>query len=309
MVVAPLPAKRSGLRPALQDEIVALLEPLAVVDRIRVGPPGLDADAAHEAREHAAARDQIRHGDLLGHPDGVVLDGQDVAEQEELRPSGRAGENGSGHVGAHVHARGRGVMLVDHQAFEARLIGELVLGEVALVIGRGLLAVEEAVRQLEPERGILVALRVRELVMWHLAEVVELHARAVSGTSGCGAERKSSTRRANVSGCSSGGRWPHASSTVSVARGRARWYCSPQTTGTMRSSRPHTISVGFVTRGRKRSRRGSCMYGFQVSRAVISRLRVAISTSAGVGGRPNNSSHSGTVVGSCTVMPRSCGGG
>ncbi len=35
------------------------------------------------------------------------------------------------------------------------------------------------------------------------------------------------------------------------------------------------------------------MYGFQVSRAAISRLRVAISSSAGVGDWPNSSSHSG----------------
>src|SRR5215467_4456177 len=44
VIVAALPAERARLRPALQDQIVALLEALAVVDRIRVGPPGLDAD-------------------------------------------------------------------------------------------------------------------------------------------------------------------------------------------------------------------------------------------------------------------------
>jgi hypothetical protein len=105
-----------------------------------------------------------------------------------------------------------------------------------------------------------------------------------------------------------GGRWPHRSRTVNVALGSSVRYCSPHTTGTIRSWRPQTISVGFVTRGRKCASRGLCMYGFQVSRAVISRLRSATSCSAGVGGFANSSSHSGTVAGSCTVSSRSCGG-
>src|SRR5438477_11926486 len=73
VVVAPLPPERPFRGPAFQDEIVALLEALAVVDRVRVRPPRLDADPAHEAREYAAARDQIRHRELLGHPHRVVL--------------------------------------------------------------------------------------------------------------------------------------------------------------------------------------------------------------------------------------------
>src|SRR5262249_22272687 len=157
---------------------------------------------------------------------GVVLDRQDVAEQENLRPAGRARKDRSGHVHAHVDAGGRGVVLVDHQAVEARLIGGLVLVEVALVVGRGDRGGEEPVRELEAERGVLVPLGVRELVMWHLAEVVELHERA-------GPFRKSVTRRANASGCSTGGRCPQFSSTDSEAFGRSRRYCSPQTAGTI----------------------------------------------------------------------------
>src|SRR5262249_16615450 len=170
-------------------------------------------------------------------------------------------------------------MLADHEAGQARPVGELVLREVALVVRGGLLAIEEAVRKLEPERRVFVALLVGELVMRHLAEVVKLHRRESP-------PRKSSTRRAKTSGCSIGGRWPHRSSTVNVALGSPRRYCPPHSTGTTRSSRPQTISVGFVTRGRKCASRGLCMYGFQVRRAAISRLRVAISISWGVGGRP-----------------------
>src|SRR5207248_2418323 len=105
--------------------------------------------------------------------------------------------------------------------------------------------------------GVLVALRVGELVVRHLAEVVELHRLEPPGTP----PRKSVTRRANSSGCSRGGRWPHFSSTASFAFGRSFLYCSPHSTGTILSSRPQMMRAGFVTRGRKYGSRGLCMYG------------------------------------------------
>src|SRR5262249_58497094 len=114
----------------------------------------------------------------------------------------------------------------------------------------GLGGVEEPVRQVEAQRRVLEPLLVGELVVRHLAEVVELHGRP---------SRKSVTSCANASGCSIGGRWPQRSSTVRPARGRSRRYCSPHSTGTMRSSRPQTIRAGFATRGRKRASRGVCM--------------------------------------------------
>src|SRR4030095_89458 len=155
-------------------------------------------------------------------------------------------------VHAHVHARGRRVMLVDHEPVEARLIGELVLVQIALVVRRGDGGVEEAIGKLEAERGVLEAFLVRKLVMRHLAEVVELHGYAAF-------PRKSITRRATASGCSMGGMWPQPSSTDSVAFGRSRRYCSPHSTGTMRSSRPHTMSAGLYTRGRQCASRGLCL--------------------------------------------------
>src|SRR5262249_38212319 len=49
VIVLTLPPERAGLGPALEDQVVALLEALAVVHGVGVGPPLLDADAAHEA--------------------------------------------------------------------------------------------------------------------------------------------------------------------------------------------------------------------------------------------------------------------
>src|SRR3989441_2137333 len=207
---------------------------------------------AHEAGEYAAARDQVRHGELLGHPHRVVLDRQDVAEDQQLGPRRGAGKDPGRHVDADVDARRCGVVLVDHQPVEAGPVGEFVLVEIALVVRPGFLRAEEPVRKVETERRILGALLVGELVVWHLAEVVELHGRM-------GPRRKSITRRANVPGCSMGGRWPHFSRTDSVALPSSRRYCSPQSRGTTRSSRPQTMSAGFVTRGRNRASRGLCI--------------------------------------------------
>jgi hypothetical protein len=136
VIVATFPAERARRGPALEDQVVALLESLAVVHGIRVRPPALHADAAHEATQDAAARDEIGHRDLLGHLDRVVLDREDVAEEEQLRTSRGAREDGRRHVRGHVHARRCRVVLVDHQALEPDLIGQLVLVEVALIVRR-----------------------------------------------------------------------------------------------------------------------------------------------------------------------------
>src|SRR5262249_15185429 len=152
---------------------------------------------------------------------------------------------------AGVHGGRGGMVLVDHQPVVAGLIRELVLVQIARVVRGRLAAIEEPVRKTQTQRRILVAFLVRPLVVRHLAEVVELH-RGVS-------PRKSSTRRAKCSGCSSGGRCPQRPSTVSVAFGMTRRYCSPHSTGTIRSSPPQMTSVRFVTRGKKCASRGLCM--------------------------------------------------
>jgi len=124
---------------------VALLEALAVVHRVGVGPPALHAHATHEAAQDAPARDEIGHRDLLGHLDRVLLDREDIAEDQQLRPLGRPRQDSGGHVGRHVDAGGRRVVLVDHEAIEPGLVGEVVLVEIALVVELGDLRREERV--------------------------------------------------------------------------------------------------------------------------------------------------------------------
>src|SRR6476646_9303099 len=52
----------------------------------------------------------------------------------KLRVASSPGEDAGGHVGRDVHARGRRVVLVDHEPVEARLVRGVVLVEVAPVV-------------------------------------------------------------------------------------------------------------------------------------------------------------------------------
>src|SRR5216683_5987685 len=67
------------------------------------------------------------------------------------------------------------MVLIEHEAVETGLIGELVLIEIPLIVPVGDLRGEVRVREGEAKRGVLVAFRIRILMVRHLAEVVELH--------------------------------------------------------------------------------------------------------------------------------------
>src|SRR5712692_531562 len=67
------------------------------------------------------------------------------------------------------------MMLVDHEAVETGFISELVLVEIPPVVPVGDRRGEVRVREGQSKRRVLVAFRIRILMMRHLAEVVELH--------------------------------------------------------------------------------------------------------------------------------------
>ena len=131
--VLALPAERAGGGPCLDDEVVRLLEALPVVRRRRVVGDALASGAAHPAGDQPAARDHVDHGKLLDQPQRVVPDRQNVAEQDDLGAIGGLGEDGRLDVHRAAHAEGRAVVLVEHDAVEAHLLGIDALVEVAVV--------------------------------------------------------------------------------------------------------------------------------------------------------------------------------
>src|SRR6516225_7787003 len=72
LIVSALPAEWAGYRPGLHDQIVSLLEPLAVVCGVHAGRELLLAAATHEPGHEPTARDHVDHGQLFGEPDRVL---------------------------------------------------------------------------------------------------------------------------------------------------------------------------------------------------------------------------------------------
>ena len=91
LVVLALPAEGAGGSPGFDYEVVRLLKAFPVVGRGRVVGDALSAGAADPAGDQPAARDHIYDGELLDEPEGVVPDGDDVAEQDDFGAGGDAG--------------------------------------------------------------------------------------------------------------------------------------------------------------------------------------------------------------------------
>ena len=133
LVVLALPAERARSRPRLDDEVVRFLEALPVERRLRVVRDALTAGAAHPAGDQPPARDHVDLGQLFGQPQRVFPDREDVTEQDDLGALGDARENRRFDVHHATHAERGRVMLVQHQAVEAHLLGVDLLVEVAVV--------------------------------------------------------------------------------------------------------------------------------------------------------------------------------
>ena len=178
VVVLALPAEGAGLGPGLDDEVVGFLEALPVVGRRRVVGDALASGAADPAGDEAAAGDHVDDGELLDQPEGVVPDGQDVAEQDYLGALGDAGEDAGLDVHGAAHAEGRAVVLVEHEAVEAHLLGVEPLVDVAVVEVGAELGVVDVVAEIEvldwQARGSEVA--GLGVLVWSLGEVAYEHA-------------------------------------------------------------------------------------------------------------------------------------
>ena len=77
--VLAFPAEGAGGGPRLHDDVVGLIEPLAVVHRIGVRGHALLADTTDEATYDAAAGHYVHHGDFFRHANGILVDGEYVA--------------------------------------------------------------------------------------------------------------------------------------------------------------------------------------------------------------------------------------
>src|SRR5262252_2649958 len=176
LIVRALPAERALLRPRADDQVVRFLEALAVESGVDAGGELLLAAPAHEARDEAPAGDHVDHGQFLGEPHGVLGEGQRVAQEDQLHLLGHGGEDRGEHVALGLHAERRVVVLVQHDAVEAHLFGELVVLDVLVVEAAPRHRIEVLVGEHEGGRPEVLA-RLRGIRRHRLlGEVHEMHA-------------------------------------------------------------------------------------------------------------------------------------
>jgi hypothetical protein len=155
---------------------VRLVVPVAQGGRIDpVGEVHVHRRADGEARHEPAAREQIEHREFLGHAQRRVVRREAVAEHDE-RGLRRAPRQGRRHdVRGRHEAVGVVVVLVDAQAVEALLLGELELVQEFLVESLRLLGVEEVVRDVDPDRSVLPLEVVGQKPVRHEVEEADFH--------------------------------------------------------------------------------------------------------------------------------------
>ena len=158
-------------RPSLHDEVVGFVVALAQLGRVlSVGVGGVHGRADWEAGDQAAAGDAVEHGELLGHPDGRVVERQRVAHHAERRILGAAGQGGGDQVGRWHQPVAIGVMLVAANAVEAHLGGILQLVHELVVHDVCPAGIEQAGIDINPHRFVLVAEVVRQFLVGHQVE-------------------------------------------------------------------------------------------------------------------------------------------
>ena len=223
LIVRALPAERTGHGPGLHDQVVRLLEALAVVGGVHARRQLLLSAAAHEPGHEPALRDHVDHGQLLGEPDRVLGERQRIAEHHDLDALGGAGQHGCEYVGLGLHAERRVVVLVQHDAVDADLLGVDVLLEIFAIEAAARDRIEMLVG--EGERGGAVFQALFRVVGRHrlLGEIHQVHAIFSRGARERRLSRamKGVTSLASLSGCSRSTQCPQSLMTSSLAFGSA----------------------------------------------------------------------------------------
>src|SRR6516162_7124390 len=120
--VLAFPAERTGARPRREDQIMRLVEHLAVVSRIGVIEDLLAASPAHPSGDQASMRDTVDGREFFGDAQRVLEGWQRIAEQDDAGFMGNARENRGLDVHHSAHAEGRAMMLVEHDRVKADLL-------------------------------------------------------------------------------------------------------------------------------------------------------------------------------------------
>src|SRR5919106_3458738 len=104
MIVLPFPTKRSRRGPGLYNQIMGFFKPLPVKYRIGIGSHALLTDASNEPADYAPSRYNINHGYFFGYSPRVLMNGKDIAQEDDLSLTGVLGQHRSDNIDGRHHA-------------------------------------------------------------------------------------------------------------------------------------------------------------------------------------------------------------
>src|SRR5262252_7241699 len=146
----------------------------------------------------------------------IVEKRQRAAENGELGALDAARERAGENAGNRHHAVGGLVMLIEADAVEAKLVGQLHLIEIVVIELRALLRIVMAIRERHPGRAVLCNRVEIGVPVRHEMEIEELHAAILM------APMKASSSAAKASPFSTCGRCPQSAMITAFAPGISR---------------------------------------------------------------------------------------
>ena len=145
--VLSFPSKGAIRGPGLDNEVVGLLKPLAILCRVDVCLEALHRGSANETGNDAPAGYNVHHGDLFGDAYRIVGDGDHIAKNGNLAIFRDLGDGGGVDICGGFHAPPSIMVLIGHDTVEANLVGQSVLLVVLIVQLVSLPRVKELVAQ------------------------------------------------------------------------------------------------------------------------------------------------------------------
>ena len=171
--------ERAGLGPGADDQVVRLRKALLREARVDAHGVIFGADAAHEARDDAAAREIVEHRVFFGDHQRIVHQRQRAAEDRDLRLLDAARERARERTGRRHHAVGGLVVLVEADAVEAEPVGQLHLVEILVIELGAFFRIVVAVGIGDPGGAVLLDGVEVGVPVRHQVKVEELHAAAL----------------------------------------------------------------------------------------------------------------------------------
>ena len=174
--VIALEFERAGRGPGLDDQIVRFVKALVRKGRIDAGRMIFGADAAHEAGDQAALRQNVEHREFFGDVDRIADNRQRAAEHGDLGGLGALDERARDQVRRRHHAVSGLMVFVDADDVEAEFFGIGQLIEIGIVFRGAFFRIVEAVGQHHPGRAMFGRRFQVERPIRHQMKAGEFHA-------------------------------------------------------------------------------------------------------------------------------------